>query len=151
MLQLSDRWGRDADNCDWWGHPEWSQRPTLILFWMFFCLFLACVSEIDRNMCLYASIRVWSYIMAVTFTSPLAAEDPKPQALPSPLLCNSCPKAIKHGACQTGPLLWNSAWLVHTQTHTHTCIGGIPFHTQYSNTQDSQILCGENHKQKRDE
>lgn len=50
------------------------------------------------------------------FTGPLAAEGPKPQALPRPtLLCNSRPKAIMHGACQTGLAL----------SHNHTCIQAL--------------------------
>lgn len=43
----------------------------------------------------------------------LTAEGPKPQALPRPtLLCNSCPEAIMHGACQAGLVL----------SHHHTSI-----------------------------
>lgn len=50
---------------------------------------------------------------------PLTAEGPKPQALPRPrLLCNTRPKAIMYGACQTGPVL----------SHSHTC-SEVPRHT----------------------
>lgn len=51
---------------------------------------------------------------------PLAAEGPKPQALPRPtLLCNTRPKAIMHGACETGPVL----------SYSHTCIEVLDVHT----------------------
>lgn len=48
-----------------------------------------------------------------TLMGRLTAEGPKPQALPRPtLLCNSCPEAIMHGACQAGLVL----------SHHHTSI-----------------------------
>lgn len=57
-------------------------------------------------MCVYVCV-------PLTFTGMLAAKGHKPQALPRPtLLCNPHPKAIKHGACQTGQAL----------SHNHTCI-----------------------------
>lgn len=55
----------------------------------------------------------WRHTGSNTFTGLLTAEGSKPQALLRPtLLCNSRPKAIIHGACQTGPAL----------SHNHTCI-----------------------------
>lgn len=54
------------------------------------------------------------------FMGPLTAEGPKPQALPRPtLLCNSCPKAIMHGACQTGPALSHHHTLIQALYHIH--------------------------------
>lgn len=48
----------------------------------------------------------------------------KPQALPgTALLCNSRPKAITHGACQTGLAL----------SHNHTCIGACVIVSTYMN------------------
>lgn len=79
----------------------------------------------ERNMCLYASICVRVYCSR-HFYEPAGCRGPKPQALPSPLLCNSCPKAIIRGACQTGPLLWHidTEWLAHAHSHTD-----MPLHT----------------------
>lgn len=54
------------------------------------------------------------------FMGPLAAEGPKPQALPRPtLLCNSCPEAIMHGACQTGPALSHHHTFIQALYHIH--------------------------------
>lgn len=54
------------------------------------------------------------------FMGPLTAEGPKPQALPRPtLLCNSCPKAIMRGACQTGPALSHHHTLIQALYHIH--------------------------------
>ena len=63
--------------------------------------------------CVYVSVAADTQgARRATFTGPLTAESPKPQALPRPtLLCNSRPKAIMRGACQAGPAL----------SHNHTC------------------------------
>lgn len=71
--------------------------------------------QISHSLCVYVNWLQtrWERVEQHFFTGPLTAEGPKPQALPRPtLLCNSRPKAIMHGACQTGPAL----------SHNHTCI-----------------------------
>lgn len=88
-LPLTDKWGSESDIGDGRGHPDWSQGPPLNML-HFSAHFCAWKWKRERNMCLDAGICVRAY-RSRHFYEPAGCRGPKPQALPTPLLCNSLP------------------------------------------------------------
>lgn len=107
---------REMDGTTQTDHRGHTQQATLCPF---LSNFFAWKWKKERNMRLHARIYLQVYC-SHHFYEPAGCRGPKPQALPSPLLCSSCPKAIIRGACQTGPLLWHidTEWLAHAHTYT---------------------------------